>query len=764
MAEDVYMSGELDVSTGGESISFFGGLYQYYDETERVPMYFPIGTTDWYSQVWWYIGNVDNRLKTGEVYFDFNFLGAEVREEWLEQNHQLLDEDDNQNNSYAYVALPSINYLLATTEPYWEDRAIDVSWEEISVDIPPGKTQRPTQWQAASNSSIDKSDNTRWTITDNNGKISRTLATRYFLRMDYINGGVPEGGFFDADAPIWLKANYRNDIDDLPEWVSAVPVEDVTNYDNSSFLLLKFTQWPSGNVNTAIYCTLTYKNVYVYDPCYTCAEHRYMSPDGEWEYDASTSYFTFTSKLNSDGTVIFDLGELQRNNYISLQHVVSIEFEFEQPGFYKLDDVRLIPSPSVEDDPVMFYHPAISPWKFLSDFTGFGATASGVTCLNIPYGYEQKDGRERGMKQTQYRQHCPFSSLSDDISYPKLLSRLVNELNYMEQISATYNQDVVYENMKDSDGNIIANGPYWWDLRRRTGDDSLIGECAIHVRNLVAVPYGTTPVPVTINAYYTINGRIHGVVIQDNQRYTGNGHSDTDDDGLFTLYRSTSVSGDWEAIGSCTPDEYGRFKSPPVHEDYYIYRLNDTYYYVSTRQYTIGAADVPTTEDIHKISGLYNINKVLFATDISDKIDIYRSIKNGDSLVKTIEISEIGPSLFYNTIPQIGTTTGHRHLYDWGKSEVSSNMALSFSTPYASWCCSGNRIIIAYNDNGVIKSAFSVDNGNTWEETGIIVANDGEEKVYPGIIVLADHSILVAYHKAGETSLTLKISKDGGRS
>jgi hypothetical protein len=602
---------DFDVLATEEEWSAYTGLNQYVDEDTYEPVYLGEGLSDYYTQVWWYSGaDVDNRIKTGEYYFAFMFAGCEVKDSYLEAEHEDLssegDEDApygidySQTNKYGMVVLPSIASTLDSTEPYWPG-SVDLSWSEISADIPPGESSRPTNW-TGSGVAVNNTTN-EWIVGGSGGTVSRTLVARWPYRFDYVAAGVPESGWFNTDLALWNKANCCLDEDDLPAAVTAVPVEDVVNYDNSSWVELSFATWPETAEGQTISATLTYYTVSITDPWYTCAEHRYMAPEGEWDYTATQGQITIDGTLSAAGAVLFDLGKLERSNTVKLQRVaaVSLAFPAGAAGTYEFADWRLVADAEVADDPVINFQAGISPWNFLEDFTGAGGTASGVACLNLDYGYEDKRGEQWGMAQTQYRQHCPESSASGDISEAKALSRMVNELNWQEQLTATYGTAAVAAAMVDADENCMGQGPFWWDTERGTGD-ALTGAGGIAVRNLVAVPYGTGPVPVTVNAYWTCGGRIHGLAYSGAGRSRGSGEGESGDGESYSIkaYRRLTSGGDWEVYGSCSPDQYGRFRTPPSPEKDYTYSVADNACNQSTRQYSIASASQRDLWDPHK--------------------------------------------------------------------------------------------------------------------------------------------------------------------
>jgi len=720
--------------------SAYTGLNLYYGEGQYdfAPVYLGAGLSDWYTMTWWCYDTLTNRVKTGENYFDFGFAGCQVKQEWLDANHEDLYADAAQNNRYGMVVLPSIEDTLDTAAPYWGP-AVTLAWAAKIVD---SDATRQSSWAAVTGVTVDGGHNGWWTAGAGGGSITRALQTRYFVRCNYVQGHVPEGGWWNGDFVLWLKANAIPDLDDLPAAVTACPTEDVTNYDNSGFLVAAFSEWPEAAEGLAVDLTIGYSTVDVDDPCYTCATHRYMAPDGEWTYARTQRTFSFPGVLAADGTVTWDLGYLTRSNTISLQHVDSLRVALPAAaGLYKLSSITLVRDPggpapwrptgtyaegridvyegvdcsgvcdeftqrlmeakfdavfpsgwagmdleeqiaalptqvgwretanwsalfpgsipvameigepvahtgvvhSVDGDiwyaysnlnedllghfeqlvpaeysELMGYfyqnvagngdalssQAAIAPWKFLADFCGFGSTVDGVTHRNLPYGYEQFDVGERGMKQTQFVQHCPESPLTDDPTAAKALSRLVNELNWQEQHTATYETAAVDAATLDADSHRLG-GLFWWDADRGTGDN-LTGDAAICVRRIRGIS-GIPFVPLTVNAYWTGSGRAHGLELSGTDRVRGDGTSSDDPDaGAHQVERrEAGTTGAWEACGSYTADEHGRWRTPPLPEAFYEYRVRSTGLgAITTREYTLGVVSWGYRRNPHMQRGL----------------------------------------------------------------------------------------------------------------------------------------------------------------
>ena len=235
-----------------------GGLRLYSTETVKAPVWLGPGTSPWYvAAMWYYPGDVANRIKTGEHEFLGNeVLGGTVDPAWLAANHEDQSSGE-QNNSRCLAALNSIAVPLDTGDPYWGP-AVTLAWAAKIVD---SDATRQSSWAAVTGVTVDGGHNGWWTAGAGGGSITRALQTRYFVRCNYVQGHVPEGGWWNGDFVLWLKANAIPDLDDLPAAVTACPTEDVTNYDNSGFLVAAFSEWPEAAEGLAVDLTIGYSTI-----------------------------------------------------------------------------------------------------------------------------------------------------------------------------------------------------------------------------------------------------------------------------------------------------------------------------------------------------------------------------------------------------------------------------------------------------------------------------------------------------------------------
>jgi hypothetical protein len=349
----------------------------------------------------------------------------------------------------------------------------------------------------------------------------------------------------------------------------------VTNWDNGRIVQLKFNTWPAAAEDETVTLTVNYSTVIIEDPCYTCHEHRFGAL-GSWQYERTTAMEVFSGVLTSSGTVLFDLGLMPRDKARCLQHVDSISIALPAvAGEYVLDSshgLDLIADPSThgyssEAYPRLRVNPAIDPWNWDADYSGFADTYEGVMGLNLVYGYEDKERVMRGMKQTQRRQHCPANQQQDDINFAKVLSRLADELSWQEGLTCTYDSASVDAALTDED-DVTLTGLYWWDLRRDSGEykpgasDEITAGPRVHTwDDLEHIPF----VPTTILSEYCTQGVAHGMAYAGGEvSRGGGGSSDTTTAYDYQLVYLDGTT--WVPCGSFEPDPAGRWVTPPAPE------------------------------------------------------------------------------------------------------------------------------------------------------------------------------------------------------
>lgn len=595
------------------------GLRHWISETETEIVWLPPGTSRYYTFCLvgiWYNAPATS-IKTGT--YHFGNVTPTIKEEWLRDNHDLMayqghDEDGNPyggeiSNRNCWIALPSLEADPSITQPYW-GHALEYVWAEVSIDIPPGYDERPTAWAAGADAAVGPDDNGKWTVTGETGKITRTLASRFDARMNYLAAvwdvGMPA---YDRDWPILAKANHQLDADP-PDVAAVCEVEDVTNYDNSRILRFSFKEdkypedidWAKARLHLT-FALYDFRDEWYLQPAYNGWNR--FGANGWFECDTSDAEFTFNGfgdKLaeNQKPTrhLYFDLAELRRNDSVNLRHVRSVELILPTLGEYELEDARLIEDPSTHGEeryPHLTPQQGTNPWNWEKCGTGWASTFEGMPHLNIPNGsetYFSKD-TQLGIKGLQYWQYNPLW-LADQEEPPEPfdpttawnLQRLVAVLGLQEQLTGTYlHTPNVAKATSDEHGNSLGF-LYFWDLNRPFSD---CGDrrAAITVGTLEAFGITCPLIPLCANIRWSTHGRGQGMAYQNEQflRMDGGAWDDADEGNAQIFRRPIDAEGNvvkdgngdpmpWEVCGSFTPDVTSRFVTPPLHESGYEYKTN----------------------------------------------------------------------------------------------------------------------------------------------------------------------------------------------
>lgn len=743
------------------------GVAQWTSETETEYVQLSPGTlSDWYVQCRIYAtGNIHNGLRTGMYDWDAtNAVYCKADADWLIAIGDSLSESITEgsdppitlatcSNQYGAVLIPSTTSQLDTQDPFWGP-AIVYAWEEASADIPPGETERPTLWVALANTTVDGTDNGKWTVgapgdptctitnltggstvsrpleiqvdyehvpdstyglgiqfgahdvfiddyfflpietgsgsltvtidlvdinngqpvadgtynllfalsdgstvvwadnangstpmsltlaggsasgwsytltedpeDTNTGGVTRTLASRKPLRLAHMGEG--DGTDVNEDWPLINRANFPTPAD-TAAIISAVPVEDVRDYDNSRMLELTFTTYPATVDWTKVRLTLGYSIFAYTDPCYTPASYGdtyRFGANSDWADNYSRTQYTqvFYATANTVGDgCLFDLWQLSRAGNVNLQHVDTVQISGLSEGEYVLSDLRLVQDPDSHGGtyPHWAAQQCTDPWNYMTCQTGFASVFEGMPHLaldNGTYGSRLSGDVQRGIAQTQYQEYNP-EWLAAQESAPEPtdptyavpfyrspgVSRLVAILSMQEQLHGTaLDVDTIIENIGDTNGNQLGD-MFDWDLQRGTGDEGG-GLCCLRVGAVENYPLSN--IPQTYILEWSSEGRAHGCAHTGTgptwrPKRGGGGCDDSGGGYRVKVYRQPvdengTPTGDWALCGSCDPDITGRYQTPPGLESGYIYQVRsaetvDLGRYV-TREYAY--ADVKT--------------------------------------------------------------------------------------------------------------------------------------------------------------------------
>lgn len=542
----------------------------------------PNETTDWFTKVD-IVSSAGVVEQTGMYHFDDWSAYVKVRDQWYddEENHEGVEAEGvvggreiTVDDRRGYIVCPTVQKTFDEDVEEYFFPAFTLQLSSIDIDIPEGCPYRPSKWQGVTGVNISGDDTEVWTATIPESTVSRTLVHRKNLRLQRMASKPDPEENLDRDWPIQSKANEYTDNDDA-EWAIAVPYEDVTDFDSIRTLALSFESYPAGAVGKEVKIKLDYSLIVIHDPNYTCHKHSF-GEEGEFEYTLSNHSHEFSGELVLPGTVYFDLAELKRSNTVNLQRVNKITITLPVAGEYEISDLKLV-YPDPQDHGFAGYPdvniiPSIDPWRWFNDFVGFAVVSEGMTVMNLSYGFEQFQRLMKGLKGIQYRRHCPDSILTNDLTYAKPLSRLINELNFREGWLAAYLDEAIDENMTD-DEDVSIGQLYWWDLKRGTGDYSVPEEVLAGKRVGAFGGFHVIPfAPITIHGFYHTGGVLSGMAYgKDGKIVRSEGGTSYSDIHPNKLWQSSDEGQSWKKIGSFAPDASGRYVSPPgpVHEVVY---------------------------------------------------------------------------------------------------------------------------------------------------------------------------------------------------
>lgn len=566
------------------------GLKHWVDESTEEIVWLEPGLSDYYVMALWsaqgYGTYVYNKTGTYSLHECTPYVDAD----WLEANGlDLGNGSDGNDNAHPIIALHSLEAVLDSEDPYWGP-PVTIQHEDVSIDIPPNEVDRPTEWAGSGGASTNPSDTGIWTVAEDASapKITRTLASRYPIKMgilaswDAAYEGRPYGPQGANDGEDWIICNVANfdSAATLSAWpeLAAIETEDVTDWDNSSYLKIVFSSSPAAADHQQFSLKIGYDIYDPTDPCYNCFSYRF-GVDGEFDYEVTHQEATVYGTLD-DGLLVFDLGLIERGPTNHLQHVTDVElFLPNVAGTYELEAATLAGDWRKWGETQKVASEAFAPqacpnpWKFKQDFHGFGCTVNGMNCLDIAYGYEQFEYVQRGLKGQQYAQYCPDMEdpPSIDPTVAKSLVRLVGELQYQQQFDAEYDNEIVDAATLDEDDNRLCS-MYWWDLERVK---LFSGKAAINCGTtfLSGIPYRNR----TVTMHWSAYGCGHGLVVNGEgtasaERYRGGGgaYSTNPNTYAWKFMRKdrTDPEAEWVEFGSFEPDVDGRYITQPALETY----------------------------------------------------------------------------------------------------------------------------------------------------------------------------------------------------
>lgn len=524
-----------------------------------------------------------------------NAIQVRVTTDWREQNVEDVgsDSDDylteTRNDIRCGLLACGIDATGASGDPHWDGGISWGQYETQDVLNTEGQSIRGSHWVAGGGATLDPGDEDVWIVSPGSTAptVTRTLSTRYWLRMDRLAElqDDPDAEHLQ-DWPIMHLANIDiGQTGDDPDWwdpnAGGVEVEDVYCWANYRYLKLGFESPRDGSITIDV----DYDVVdYIYDPCYTSFEWRF-GLEGFWEYERSARHVTYHVDLDK-GTSTYSV-DLYSNdegihpvgaNRMQVVGQIRITLPPNSSGSdetWHITDLMLShdfgdshsnPQRS-EPDTHMLARFAPS-WRWLvhpnpddetevyEDWFGFGGTTDGKDVLELVYGYGD-DSIEGKLLYIQKSRHDPDSEIQDLMDYAKPLSRWASELSWQQGFWCTYPDPTPEESVHnmDSDSGQVDGTFRWWDMQQSTeasGPDMPIALCAGTYNVVAGVSYD-------IMFHKHPRGRIHGILLTDDGVAVRDEtdvieHYEVDDDGNQTL------------VGLIGTDEHGRFRTSPARE------------------------------------------------------------------------------------------------------------------------------------------------------------------------------------------------------
>lgn len=507
-------------------------------------------------------------------------IQVRVDQEWRENNNEDVGGDDEtQNDQRAGLCMWPLTAADRTSAPWWSSGFGAAHFSSIDINDTYGLPSRASPWTAGAGVAVDPSDNDKWTVTAGASApaVSRSLLTRYWLRMNRLAGGswIP-GLEYHPDWPIMLKANLPLlTTEDDPDWWSTttggVDSEDITNWSNYRYVKLGINAARAGTVRV----TIAYSVPTVSDPCYTGATYRWA------EFDYSRARYSRSYDVTvaaGANTALIDLVLNREHAPITgayrMQVVDSIAISLpanpgETDDTWTLTGLALVEDPGEGEREEPGGHTEVRykrSWAWIGyNWFGFGSVVDGKDALEIDYGYGY-GMQESKLLYIQHAQHNPDSEATTRIDAAKVLGRLSNELGWQEGWTTSWpsgGPEGSAEN-EDADEDRVDSSLYWWDIKQSTTDLTLANLEVALCCGTYAIAAG---VPYDLRFYKYPRGAVHGIAVHPS--YTA---VIRDTAGAIDVY----ATGDGETgkVATLSTDEHGRYAHRACYELGTYYRLD----------------------------------------------------------------------------------------------------------------------------------------------------------------------------------------------
>lgn len=508
-------------------------------------------------RVYSWIAQNSTEAANGYVWWEGYYPAAQqyfrMQDAWLKANNEYRcvksGEEGYVTHDDSYIPIWGWGYQATDREsdPTFTGVFSAVHVATVNVNDPPTTSvrtgaYRPSQWQGSGGLTIP-GDNDTWLVDEEatDPTVSRTFSSVWFER----NSAVPDEGeettYEHGELPDAFLYNKANMDPDHPEPAGTQTMEDITNWDNHSFLRVGFANVPQ--VATLTF-TVNYKTVQCYDNKDVdtrAEEYYYITTSHSQEY---TLNFTETG---SGKYVDVDLiNGPEDAAALILQHVTSVSISgFPVDTEWELDTFELR-----EHDSVFHFNhlKAIMPWKYVETF--LSGVVDGKRTLAIP------DDYQINLESTLPYLNWRFSSVAGDLTPAFTLLQIRNILDGQEGYTATYSTSGYANNYQDEEDpvNTLCAAHPWHlqpEAHRDEDGDGWSWPMAIIVGYYTIAPgilyefWNTDPESAKL-----LRGGAHGVAFYNGQRSTG-------DVTIYIWARPQGSSGWGSSIGTATFGDLG---------------------------------------------------------------------------------------------------------------------------------------------------------------------------------------------------------------
>ena len=418
-------------------------------------------------RVYSWIARNSNEAANGYVWWTGYYPAAvqsiRMEDDWLKANEEYRclksGEEGYVTHDDSYIELWGWGYQAESRseDPTFNGVFTLTHVPSINVNDPPTtsvrtSSYRPSDWVGSGGVTVDAGNNDKWTVAEGatSPQVTRDLVSIWFDRNNWVTseGASPE--YENGALPDAFLYNKANMDPNYPEPADNYTREDITNWDNYSFLRVGFDVPQAATLNMLI----EWEEV-------TCYDNKDVDTRAEdYYYETSSRSYNYPLAFVSTGTgqyIDVDLinGPSQAAG-VKMQHVTSITFSgFPENTIWELETLQLR-----EQDSIKHFNKtkAIIPWKYKGTF--FSGVVDGKITLAIPDDYG--DNIEDTLEYLNWR----FSSIAGDLTTAFTLEQIRNILNGQEGYTASFSSsgyEANYQDEEDPQGTLCTALP--WHLQ-----------------------------------------------------------------------------------------------------------------------------------------------------------------------------------------------------------------------------------------------------------------------------------------------------------